>query len=283
MAIKLFPRRLAEDPAAVERFHRELRAILPISRHPNLVQILDTGQEGDRLYLVMEKVEGTSLDRLLESPAAVALRGVHGDAGDLPRPQHRPPARPPPPQPDAAQRPRLARLRDGQAVGPGDHRFRVGGAEPHRHPGHRRDPPGCPLLPGAGDAGGNGGGGRADRPLLRGGDLPRDVDRPHARPQVRATEPDRSGALAGDRRRGPPLPGAPAGRALRQRRRPAGRAGAPGGDAGPADADRDPRHLPGGIAPARRRRPGRRASGRSCSTWAWRCWCWPCWPVSRSG
>ena len=82
VAIKLFPRRLADDPAAVERFHRELRAILPVSRHPNLVQLLDTGQEGDRLYLVMEKVEGTSLDRLLKgrrlslSEALTVMRGI---------------------------------------------------------------------------------------------------------------------------------------------------------------------------------------------------------------
>jgi serine/threonine-protein kinase len=82
VAIKLFPRRLAEDPAAVERFHRELRAIAPLSRHPHLVQILDTGQEGDRLYLVMEKVEGTSLDRLLKtrrlslSEAFTVMRGI---------------------------------------------------------------------------------------------------------------------------------------------------------------------------------------------------------------
>jgi serine/threonine protein kinase len=82
VAIKLFPRRLAEEPAAVERFHRELRAVLPVSRHPNLVQLLDTGQEGDRLYLVMERVEGTSLDRVLKarrlslSEAFTVMRGI---------------------------------------------------------------------------------------------------------------------------------------------------------------------------------------------------------------
>ncbi len=66
VALKLFPARLSEDPAAVERFHRELAAMAPLSRHPHLVHILETGQEGDRLYLAMELVEGTSLDRLLK-------------------------------------------------------------------------------------------------------------------------------------------------------------------------------------------------------------------------
>jgi serine/threonine protein kinase len=82
VAIKLFPARLSESPAAVERFHRELRAIAPVSRHPNLVHILDTGQEGDRLYLVMDLVAGTSLDRRLKqgrpslSEAFTVMRGI---------------------------------------------------------------------------------------------------------------------------------------------------------------------------------------------------------------
>jgi serine/threonine protein kinase len=82
VAIKLFPPRLSEDPAAVERFHREMRAVAPVSRHPNLVQILDTGQEGERLYLVTELVAGTSLDRLLKarrpslSEAFTVMRGI---------------------------------------------------------------------------------------------------------------------------------------------------------------------------------------------------------------
>jgi serine/threonine protein kinase len=82
VAIKLFPARLSEDPAAVERFHHEMRTAVPASRHPNLVHILDTGQEGDRLYLVMEMVAGTSLDRLLKagrpslSEAFTVMRGI---------------------------------------------------------------------------------------------------------------------------------------------------------------------------------------------------------------
>jgi len=82
VAVKLFPRVLSEDPAAVERLHSELRAAVPVTRHPNLVQVLDTGQEGDRLYLAMELVEGTSLDRLLKqrrlslAEAFTVMRGI---------------------------------------------------------------------------------------------------------------------------------------------------------------------------------------------------------------
>jgi serine/threonine protein kinase len=82
VALKLFPRRLTEDPAAAERFYRELAAVTPVTRHPHLVHVLGTGQEGDRLYVAMEMVEGTSLDRMLKTrrislPEAFAvLRGV---------------------------------------------------------------------------------------------------------------------------------------------------------------------------------------------------------------
>jgi serine/threonine protein kinase len=66
VAVKLFPARLSEDAAAVERFHREMKAVAAVTRHPHLVQILETGQEKDRLFLAMELVKGTSLDRLLK-------------------------------------------------------------------------------------------------------------------------------------------------------------------------------------------------------------------------
>lgn len=82
VAVKLFPHRLSEDPATVERFHRELKAVAPATRHPHLVQVLETGQEGDRLYLAMELIEGTSLDRLLKqrrlslAEAFTVMRGI---------------------------------------------------------------------------------------------------------------------------------------------------------------------------------------------------------------
>jgi eukaryotic-like serine/threonine-protein kinase len=82
VAVKLFPAALSENPAAVERFHREMRALATVSRHPNLVHVLDTGQEGERLYLVMERVEGASLDRVLKqgrlslSEAFTVMRGI---------------------------------------------------------------------------------------------------------------------------------------------------------------------------------------------------------------
>lgn len=82
VAVKLFPPRVTRDPAAVERFHRELRAFAPVSRHPHLVHVLETGQHENRLFLAMEYVDGTSLDRVLRqrrlsvSEALTVLRGI---------------------------------------------------------------------------------------------------------------------------------------------------------------------------------------------------------------
>jgi eukaryotic-like serine/threonine-protein kinase len=65
VAVKLFPPRVTRDPAVVERFHRELQSFAMVSRHPHLVHVLETGQHEDRLFVAMEYVPGTSLDRVL--------------------------------------------------------------------------------------------------------------------------------------------------------------------------------------------------------------------------
>src|SRR6185295_7950831 len=81
-AVKLFPGALGENAAALERFRRELAAVVPVSRHANLVQVLETGEDGGRPYMAMELVAGTSLDRVLKArrvtlPEAFAvMRGV---------------------------------------------------------------------------------------------------------------------------------------------------------------------------------------------------------------
>jgi serine/threonine protein kinase len=48
----------------IRRFEREARAAARLS-HPNVVQIFDVGSEGGRHYLVMEFVDGVSLDELI--------------------------------------------------------------------------------------------------------------------------------------------------------------------------------------------------------------------------
>jgi tetratricopeptide (TPR) repeat protein/predicted Ser/Thr protein kinase len=57
----------------VRRFEREARAAAQLS-HPNVVQVYDVGRDGDLDYLVMEYVQGTSLDRLIGTPALTVER-----------------------------------------------------------------------------------------------------------------------------------------------------------------------------------------------------------------
>src|ERR1700693_6366331 len=51
--------------AIVARFHRELRAVAALS-HPNILQVLETGQDGDHLYVATELFGGISLERQLK-------------------------------------------------------------------------------------------------------------------------------------------------------------------------------------------------------------------------
>jgi len=82
VAVKLFSARLGEDAAALERFRRAMAAVVPVSRHPHLVRVLATGEDGGRPYVAMELVGGTSLDRLLKSrpvsltEAFTVMRGI---------------------------------------------------------------------------------------------------------------------------------------------------------------------------------------------------------------
>jgi len=64
VAIKVLPPDFKADPERVERFHREAQTVAMLS-HPNIVQIIDKGEDNGTLYFAMEYVEGTSLDVVL--------------------------------------------------------------------------------------------------------------------------------------------------------------------------------------------------------------------------
>ncbi len=59
VAVKIL-RDVTADPGARERFVAEARTLAGLS-HPGLVTVLDAGTDGQRLYLVMELVEGPTL------------------------------------------------------------------------------------------------------------------------------------------------------------------------------------------------------------------------------
>lgn len=64
VAIKVLRNRFATSAEAVSAFHKEAEAGMRL-RHENIVRIIDSGQIGDRHFMVMEYVEGSNLRELL--------------------------------------------------------------------------------------------------------------------------------------------------------------------------------------------------------------------------
>lgn len=56
---------LGPGASAVARLEREARAAAGLSRNPHVVTVHDYGRDGDRAYVVMELVEGCTLDKFL--------------------------------------------------------------------------------------------------------------------------------------------------------------------------------------------------------------------------
>jgi len=77
VAIKVLHRELTKDPDVVRRFHREARAVARLS-HPSIVTVYLVGQTDDGLpYMVMEYVDGVTLEQVCEADAPLeALRAV---------------------------------------------------------------------------------------------------------------------------------------------------------------------------------------------------------------
>jgi serine/threonine protein kinase len=66
VAIKVLPQDKARDRLAVERFFREARAAAALD-HPNIVSLHDVCEEGGVHYLVMEYVDGSTLQGVLDT------------------------------------------------------------------------------------------------------------------------------------------------------------------------------------------------------------------------
>ena len=60
-----------DDEEYVERFRREARAVAQLS-HPNIVTVIDRGEDDGQQYIVFEYVDGENLKQLVERTRAAA-------------------------------------------------------------------------------------------------------------------------------------------------------------------------------------------------------------------
>lgn len=83
VAIKQLHESIVRDnPDIVDRFNREGEMLRRLS-HPNIVTILDTVEEGDQHYLIMEYVSGGSLRDLIDEQSRLPIEAVLNVALDL--------------------------------------------------------------------------------------------------------------------------------------------------------------------------------------------------------
>ncbi len=64
VALKVLHEHYGVDEASVERFRREARAVASVS-HPNVVTVIDRGEQNGRQFIVFEYVEGENLKQIL--------------------------------------------------------------------------------------------------------------------------------------------------------------------------------------------------------------------------
>ncbi|TXK85692.1 Stk1 family PASTA domain-containing Ser/Thr kinase [Paenibacillus sp. N3.4] len=77
VAVKVLRQQYVHDEEFIRRFRREAQAAASLS-HPNVVSIYDVGQEEDVHYIVMEYIEGTTLNDLIKEKAPLQVEdAVH--------------------------------------------------------------------------------------------------------------------------------------------------------------------------------------------------------------
>ena len=72
VAIKVLHREISDQPDQLERFRREARAVARLS-HPNLVGVIDAGEDGGHPYIVFEYVPGQTLKKRIDEQGRLGL------------------------------------------------------------------------------------------------------------------------------------------------------------------------------------------------------------------
>jgi serine/threonine-protein kinase len=72
VAIKMMTGEVAKDPDYLKRFYREAQST-GILQHPNIVVVYDLGDEEGNPYLVMEYLEGITLDKVIAARSELLI------------------------------------------------------------------------------------------------------------------------------------------------------------------------------------------------------------------
>jgi serine/threonine-protein kinase len=73
VALKILHEHFSEDEEFVERFKREARSVAQL-QHPNIVTVIDRGEENGRQYIVFEYVDGENLKELVVRKGRLDMR-----------------------------------------------------------------------------------------------------------------------------------------------------------------------------------------------------------------
>src|ERR687891_543242 len=84
VAVKVLHREISDQPDQIERFRREARAVAQVS-HPNVVAVIDAGEDGGRPYIVFEYCDGEKpkqrIDRIGKLPPEAAAYAIEVGRG----------------------------------------------------------------------------------------------------------------------------------------------------------------------------------------------------------
>ena len=70
VAVKVMHREMSEQADQLQRFRQEARAVAKLS-HPNVVSVIDAGEDGGHPYIVFEYVEGETLKQRIDRVGAL--------------------------------------------------------------------------------------------------------------------------------------------------------------------------------------------------------------------
>src|SRR5256714_5369986 len=72
VALKILHEQFTRDDDYVERFRREARAVAQLA-HPNIVTVIDRGEQEGRQFIVFEYVDGESLKQLIDRTGPLSV------------------------------------------------------------------------------------------------------------------------------------------------------------------------------------------------------------------